>query len=454
MQISQPMSTRQSSPLWGVLAAFLVIGYLVATRSFAYLGLPPLFISEICLFAFLLLKSRASISVWMSGLVRTTELSGLSVAIYVLLIFGVFELVRGIFLLGLPPLTAAQNLVLNYYPFYIFLGLYAANGRPDRLPRIIRILAWVNGVYGIAYIAVLNRIEVLVPNSDVPLFGQPAGSAVAIIGLLCFERRIWTISIPLILNAAVLLGVQVRAEWLGLALGLIIWMVVTKQVRRVAIGAMTIAALLVVGYIGDIAIPSPVSRGGAAGSVISARDIIGRAIAPFDEGLASRYTETADLYAGTAEFRTVWWGAIWSSVHADPVTTLIGHGYGYPLARLVPSLSDRTDIRTPHNVLFYALGYGGWLGVFVLVFFQGALLALLWRASKTSGQPFGMILLTMSLGVALFSNFFETPLGAIPLYVLLGMSLAPALERRAVNELPSQLTFSPAFPGFVPTERL
>jgi hypothetical protein len=450
VESGQTVTATQGTRVWAFVASFLIVGYLVATRSFAYVGLPPLFVGEICLAAFLLLRSRASILLWTESLARPTPLSTVSGSLYLLLVYGVFQLIRGIFVLGFPPITAAQNFVLNYYPFYIFLGLWAARGQPDRLARIIRILAWMNGVYGIAYIAVLNRIEVLVPNTDVPLFGQPAGSAVVIVGLLCFEKRIWPVWFPLALNAAVLLGVQVRAEWLGLALGLLIWGLIAKQVRRVAIGATTIALLLIFGYVANISVPSPVSRGGEAGSVISARDIIGRAVAPFDEELASRYTETAELYAGTAEFRTIWWQAIWSSVHEDQGTTLIGHGYGYPLARLVPSLSNRTDIRTPHNIFFYALGYGGWLGVLVLAIFQGALVVLAWRANRATGQPFGLVLFVMSLGVALFSNFFESPLGAIPFYLLLGMSVAPFVwdetsgEPETELELRSALQASPA----------
>ena len=45
--------------IWPGVAGFLFTGYLAMARSFAYLGVPPLFIGEIVLGAFLLLKPRA-----------------------------------------------------------------------------------------------------------------------------------------------------------------------------------------------------------------------------------------------------------------------------------------------------------------------------------------------------------------------------------------------------------
>ena len=52
-------------------------------RSFAYLGVPPLFIGEIVLGAFLLLKPRVALGTWAASLLRPSPLNGLGLALLV-----------------------------------------------------------------------------------------------------------------------------------------------------------------------------------------------------------------------------------------------------------------------------------------------------------------------------------------------------------------------------------
>ena len=83
-------------------------------------------------------------------------------------------------------------------------------------------------------------------------------------------------------------------------------------------------------------------------------------------------------------------------------------------------LQDSGDLRTPHNIFYYALGYSGWLGVFFFFSLQAACGALVWRAYKLTGQSFGVALWASTLLTAFFGNAFETPTGAIPCYLTLG----------------------------------
>jgi hypothetical protein len=102
---------------------------------------------------------------------------------------------------------------------------------------------------------------------------------------------------------------------------------------------------------------------------------------------------------------------------------LIGLGYGFALGDLVPYLQG-SAIRTPHNVFFYALAYGGWLGVAVFFGVQAALAHILLRAYQLTRQPFGLCYWIMTLTGAFFSNCLETPFGAIPFYLILGLAAA------------------------------
>jgi hypothetical protein len=416
---------------WTFATLVLLLGYLTLTRSFAYLGLPtigfpiPLYIGEAFLAAFLIFAARVSISRWVSSLVMPSRLSAIAWLIYFFVLYGVFELIRGVYLEDHPLLIALQGAVFSFYALFFFLGLWVGEKNPDFLGAFIRKLAWVQGVYGIAWILFLTRFEIFIPGTPgVPLFGQPAGSYFAILGLLCFERNLSRMWVPLLLNTFVLLALQVRGGWAGFLAGLITWAIVTKRFGRFLTASMVVVLLLIFGYVFDLKIPET-TRGNRG--EISARNIVGAVVAPIDKETALEYSVTAKRYAGTAEWRTDWWNAIWRSVHEDPVRSLIGHGYGFPLTSLVPFLEGRTDLRTPHGVFFYALGYGGWVGVLLFAALLTGIGFALWRVYRLTGNPFGLVFIAIALGVASFGDFFETPFGGIPFYIIVGLACAPGL---------------------------
>ena len=416
-----------TAKFWAFTAGFILLGYLCMGRSFAYLGIKPLnlFIGEMVLGLFLVTKSREIVGRWLGSMVNEVSFSQTAWIYYLFASYGVIELLRGL-TYDYPVFTALQNLVFNVYPLYLFIGLWLGIRYPNYLQRFVRWLAWGHGVYGVLYIAVLNPLswnEAVMAGEDVPLFGQPGGSPIAILGLLCFESKFQRMAIPLLLNAFVLLGIQVRAEWLGFGLGFLIWGLLSRKVGGMLAGAGAIAVLLAVGYVADFSIPGPAGRGGT----ISTRDIIGRGLSAFDAESASKYTDSADSTAGTVEWRKKWWEAIWNSVHETNLRTLFGHGYGFPITDLVTYLSSEDTLRSPHNIFFFCLGYGGWIGVILFFTFQLALLRLHWLTYQVTKIPFGIVFLPTCIAVAFFSNFFETPFGAIPYYLITGLAISPLL---------------------------
>jgi len=261
--------------------------------------------------------------------------------------------------------------------------------------------------------------------SPVPLFGQPYGSAVALLGLIAFEPllgRIWHL---IALNMLVLLGGEIRAEWVGFLVGVLVFAWCAKRVKRLAIAGVLLVALIGVMYLAKIDLPSPTGRGGR----ISAASLVARAVAPFNPSLASDLAPPEDVieFAGTADWRLVWWVSIWEAVHADASRALLGFGYGYPIGDLNPLIEPGSFIQTPHNDFFYALGYSGWIGVILFVLLQIELLRLLWRSYQITGQPFGLMCFATLLTGSMFEGFFEAPFGAIPFYLLVGVALAPSL---------------------------
>lgn len=413
---------------WAGAVGFTMLGYLCMTRSFAYLGVKALnlFIGEIVLGLFLLTRTKDILGKWAGSLMAKAQLSQLSWAYYFFLGYGIVALLRGI-VAGYSPFTTLQNLVFNVYPLYIFIGLWVGRLYPNYLGKFFMPLAWLNGAYGLIYLVVLDPMA----SSDFPLgddqievFGQPAGSALSILGLLCFETRLRRASLPLLLNTFMMLALMVRGEWLGFIIGFVIWGIFSRRLGKMLAGAGAIAVLLGAGYVADFSMPAPAGRGGQ----ISTRDIIGRGLSSIDPEGASRYSESADTTAGTVEWRKTWWKAIWDSVHETDTGILFGHGYGFPIADLVTYLKHE-NIRTPHNIFFFCLAHGGWTGVILFFVFQFAIFRLHWLTYKLTKQPFGMAFLAMCVSSACFGNFFETPFGAVPYYLITGLAIAPVASR-------------------------
>jgi hypothetical protein len=261
-------------------------------------------------------------------------------------------------------------------------------------------------------------------------FGQPAGAAVALLGLLSFEQNLGRMWLPVLLNSFVLIGVQVRAEWLGFLVCLAVWGYLAGRLGQLLKVASFAVGLLLVGLVTDVSFPSPAQRGGE----ISTRRIIGRALSAVDTDAAATFNPKAEDHASTVTWRTGWWKEIWKMVHDSPAWTLLGPGYGYPIWDLHPEYLNEQHLRTPHNVFMFALGYTGWLGVVLFYGLQWSLARLLWRVYRQTGQPFGLCYWAMIMVWAVFDNFFETPFGAIPFFLLTGMAVGPLLAMREAGD--------------------
>jgi hypothetical protein len=411
--------------IWSWAVGFLLLGYLSMTRTFAYLGIPPFFIGEIVLAAFVLLKPRVALGTWVDSLLRASPLHGLSLAFLIFFLYGFWQLERGV-LGGAPVLYTLKFFIFNYYVLYLLLGMWVGIQAPDFLPKLIRILAWFHGVYGLVWLVALREMAVFIPGSDVPLFGFPAGGAVAILGLLCFERYLRAVWPILVLNIMIVLAMQARAMWLGLAAGILTWGLVTGRLSRVV--AVGVGGLVVLGMV-EIS-GFQVGSGSSRSATIS-RDVVGIVIAPINIELAKQLSPRAVMKMTTGDWRKRWWDQIWHSVHSTPMREAFGHGYGFDLFGLAPDdvrAGQAEEIRTPHSVFYYALGHTGWAGVILFGALQLSILKLLWRSYRLTGQPAGVVFWVMGMSMALFEESFDSPYKAIPFYLLLGLSIAPGLR--------------------------
>jgi hypothetical protein len=411
---------------WSKWVLFLLVGYALTGRSFSYLGIPPakLFIGDITLAVFIVLQPRKIFDPWILALTKSGPLSSFAWILLLSVAYGIFEVIRGV-LVGFSPLTALQNLVFNIYPLYFFLGLWLGARRPELLLRYIQTFAVLLAIYAPLYLLFLNKIDLAMPGSDgVTVFGQVGGGGLVILSLLCLDpkpARWWPV---MAVAAAAFLAAQVRAEWLGSGVAIVLWGILSRQMKRVAMVAVGIFAVLAIGALLDVDLPSPATRGGA----ISTREIVARGLSAVNPELAKDLTGSEDtaMYGGTIQWRETWWHAIWENSQESKTNLIIGPGYGFELKNLVTYLSY--DVRTPHNIFYSALGYSGWLGVVIFFALQLTIVSMLWRVYRLTGQAYGLAVWAATLIAAFFGNVMETPFGAIPLYLTIGLFIGPTLD--------------------------
>ena len=408
--------------MWPNVVLFSLCGFLLLGRPFAYLGIPQanIFIGELLLGAFTVIRPRDVVGRWLDAVMRASPLSGFSITLLLFILYGVFEFARGV-VNEYPTVVALKSFAFHLYPLYVFLGIWVGKRRPDLLVRIIPGFAWVHGIYGILYGTLLDGVWLPIPSTDVGVIGQPNGTVVVILALLCLNRlrpQDWG---ALILNFAVLMSLQVRADWLAMIVAILLRGFLDRRLGSLVFGSIGVLLLLCAAWMANLEMPGPEDRGGD----VTAGKILARVVAPIDVTFAKELDPAAGSYRGTAVWRTTWWDAIWAAVHRDVASTFFGMGYGYPLPNLVPYLRGEQQLRSPHNVFFYALGYTGWFGV-ILFFLLLAQLALLeWRVFRLTGALFGLLVLVQALVTAFLDNLFETPFGAIPTFLLIGLTAAP-----------------------------
>lgn len=134
-------------------------------------------------------------------------------------LYGVLQALRGWYM-GHDALQIAQNLVFNVYPLYLFFGYWMGKHYPFLLRGVVYLFAYLNALYGLSYLAFLNRFGFTLPWApDVPLFGQPSSSVIAILGVLALGGGRLADMLLVAANLVVMLGVQVRGSGWRLRLG-------------------------------------------------------------------------------------------------------------------------------------------------------------------------------------------------------------------------------------------
>jgi hypothetical protein len=435
-----------------LLAAVVLCGYLLMSRSFAHFGVRPFYIGEIAFAALLFGRPSSILRPWITSLAVPSPTTAFSWCLAISLSYGLLECLR-VILSGPFVMQTAEIMAFCVYPLWFFIGAWVGMRHADILARYIVPLAWLHGFYGLAYVTFLNpdvEAHSYHEATQVDWFSVPEGCAILLLGLLAFERNPRRVALPMILNVVVMLGMQRRAEWFAFALALILWAILAGRIKRVMIFGFVMTIPLLIGLIPGVRFPSPTLRG----EDITTYDILGRAISVIDPSAAAKLTDNAEGHAATATWRSDFWAGIWKQVHSSPETTLFGLGFDFPLWTLHAEDILDSPVRTPHSIFMFVLGYSGWLGVLVFVALQSALGRMMWRSYRVTGHAYGFCLWFLAVTWGLFDPLFETPFGAIPIYMLMGLSAAPAfvaeassLQRQAAHYARSSIrSVSPSHP--------
>ncbi len=155
----------------------LVLGYSLYSRTFAHIGVAPLYVGELALVAFLFVRPYPVVRTFVKSQLASTPISAFSWWFVLFAGYGVIEFLRG-FAEGHDRMVTVQNVVIHVYPLFFFVGVWVARSQRKLLPQLIWWLAWANGIYGLFYVTVIYSGEDTAVGVGTPLFGEPNGAAI------------------------------------------------------------------------------------------------------------------------------------------------------------------------------------------------------------------------------------------------------------------------------------
>lgn len=445
------------------LLTWLVCGYLVAGKGFAYLSpFPPIYIGEVAL------AGLMGIMIFRMAL----HLGGISIPrgglTTIILIFGIYGSVSLLFTIREYKIDALKDFATIYYAAFFFLGYAFFSTAADRrlFFRLFPIVALL-GVTGylLSFTAWSPRDALRV----VTLFGRPVywphGDTVV---PLAAALAAWFYGRGIVGGRFVVLGAIGSSLAIGLCtlfgkmafgfsyLFLALWMLFAGQTRFVLI-------LVVAGILGGIA--------------------VGGFVAVSDSGTGPEFTEklsseisslNPDTWltdqTGTSGWRMAWWKHIAGRVIDENPAFGLGLGsdfttsfYQYWAGPGSIFVQQGVVTRYPHNIIFTILGRLGFVGLALLIVLYVAIaLRAIEAARLVRCRPSIELLICWSYVVAGLMNglvqmTFESPYAAIPFWTFLGLGVRMLHEEQlqvrarsvAATQSPTQLEPPSRRPGAV-----
>jgi hypothetical protein len=450
--------TSLNVPAIALIVLGLFGGYAVLNRNFAELNVPlgslPLYIGELTLLVALpwALSYRAEVQ----RLVREPFF----VAMLVWQTYCGGRLLAGGVNYGI---DALRDSAIWYYGLYAIIGYILWPLVPRKIWLVFFTVAFLGLIAVSASFALVGAVTIPIPGgdprfptrvdrADVMAAGLVAG---ATFFLLVIRNPRWYAARVLLASVclALLLPLEVRAASIGFLI-LLGFLAYQRRWRTLApLTLIPVSAVMVVLVVG-----LPVS--GRYGTS-SSGGLIERQLSTLPL-LFQGQAASSDPNVDTAAWRVAWWRALLNETLSNTQTTLVGAGFGADLTGpLRAQFGVQTDesgrpVRSPHNILINLFARTGLVGLGLWLVMQWTWFVKVLRAighGRRAGMVeeadlllwlFGyavLILVSATLGVVL-----EGPYGAIPYFLVVGMSLRcaahlsdaverapqPALERAPV----------------------
>ncbi len=433
--LSTPKRSRtRAADLYLAFLMVVLLGYTLAGRGFAYIGLPPLFIGEILLLSGLLVMLRTG------GIVATlSSLPGTLLAILI-----VWVLARTIPFLGLYSFDALRDSVIVMYGLFAFIIVVVLYDEPERLRRLV--LAY--GSFAVLFVSIMpivypgyqllqSQIPIW-PRYNVPLISLRPGevgvhfAGIALFVLLGF-RRLGPVQLALLVVGIAMVAAHSRGGTLAIVVPLCIALAMVPRSRQLAPLLMIAAAIVTIAALLNVEIE------------VSSRKLSVDQIATNLMSIAGS-AETAGL-DGTKQWRIMWWDKIVNyTVHGDYFWN--GKGFGINLADddgfQVIDEEEAQVLRSPHNAHMTILARSGVPGFLLWVAMLGSWVAFMVRAfllARRHGDRawarLFVFLLCYWLSIVINASFdvaLEGPMLGIWFWVLFGTGIAAGLIHRTEIE--------------------
>jgi hypothetical protein len=418
-----------------VLLSGALLGYAILGKGFAYLGIPPIFIGELALFAGFVILLRTGCLV--AALTTRPSLILAATMAWVLL--------RTLPFIGVYGFDALRDSVVIMYGGFAFIVITLVLEDGHRINTIVRYYRVFMSIFIpiIPFVYAFDRYMVdyipRLPGSDIPLFlVRPGEVAVHLTGCVVFTlvgfSKLGPLRIILVLVTAMLVSLS-RGPMLAFVLPTVFAFLVLGRVRQLLVALVAALAILCSAYV--IETESSYSR---KESLADNRPLTAHQIA---ENVASIFGQSGEDTQGTKRWRLDWWDIIVKdTVFGSHFWT--GRGFGLNLAD-ADGFQDRADpdsplLRNPHNVQMTMLARAGVPGVVLWAAILAAWFGMVMNAMGTArrrGQVAwaGLFLFigcyVMSIVInASFDVALEGPMQSLWFWCLIGFGIGAAMVYR------------------------
>ena len=418
---------------------WVLVGYAVMGRGFAYLGVPPLFVGEAVLAVgvAVVLATRRTVAWprpmgWLAALALVVAVRAAA---------------------GVPTwgLAAARDGMLVGYAGFAFVVAGLVLERPERLRALVvrygRVV-WLVGVVAWPLHFAVRFLPDLFPTwpwaPDVTVVQtKPGDLLVHLTGATAFVvagfgRGRTALLVGVVAGVGTLV-VTSRAGMLAFAVGMgvvVLWRPsVARAGRLVYLGALVLV-LAVSSYQTGVPLDGTNRTLSVEQIVDNVRSLVGRSDNP--------------ALQGTAEWRLEWWGQIVGYTFGGE-HFLAGKGFGVNLATADGfQVYEDESLRSPHNSHLTVLARGG-VPLFALwLLVQGlwaAAVARAWRRARRAGQAGWAAFFTVTAAFwaaatvnGSFDVYLEGPMGGVWFWTVFGLALAGARLQETHPDLLDGLT--------------